>query len=158
MSEGANGTLKAKGPTAGVRLDMTFQELVAVSARYDYQFLDGAGNAFLGVGISYGGLLGKVDEKGFSLVPNVGMSVGLALVHGSPDSFELETSTEQVLDEDVLAAGLQFSVDLSADMVLAEYFYLGLAGEFGYLYMLGEGSSSSTSYFLAGTVRVGVQF
>lgn len=157
LSEGGKGTLKAKGPTAGARVDLSLMELFAVSARYDYQFLNGAGNAFLGAGVTYGGLLGKVDQDNFSLVPNVGMWVGLALIHGSQDSFELETSTEQVLDEDVMNLGMQVSVDLSADMLFAKYFYLGLSGEFGYLY-LSYGSSSSAAYFLGGSVRVGVQF
>ncbi len=150
-AEGAQITTDVSGLSAGARLDLFFGSLLGLVARYDYLFLENAGLGSLSAAITYSGLWGTLEKESFEMIPSASMYLGLAVVHAPATAFA------ELAREDLLEVGLLLSLDLSLDFVIGELFFVGAAGEFGYLFTsLGE--SQSAGYMYAVTARTGVRF
>ncbi len=150
----------AKGPTAGLRMDLNLGSLWSVVGRYDYLFLDHAGFAMLGAGVRYGQLWGlgnmQDDQDGFSFVPDASMVVGFSFVHGDSSSFEDDLNRKAT--SAIESFGFVVSVEVRGMFIVSRWFFLGISGEFGYLTSFGQGSDSSSvgGYEWAARGEVGI--
>ena len=155
---GEEKEIKIQGPAAGARFDLFFMDLLGVTLRYEYGFLNDTGLGFFGLGMTYSSLFGAVADDDFDLEPNLGMYAGVSVLHGAKDAFD------PVLNKDLLEWGMLLGMDLSLDMVFSKMWLLGIAGEFGYIFQFksddsnSSASSTTGAYYLAATVRAGIRF